>query len=71
MLLYSGSLSIIRREENTRIKMKVREPTLFPICGEFGLNHVSALSVWQWAKQEFINNPFFSETENSFTALTI
>lgn len=45
--------------------------TLFPIAGESSENHVSCLSVWQWAKQEFMKSPFCGDLEKSFITFSI
>lgn len=50
---------------------RVRNLTLLARRGESFANHVSCLSVWQWAKHELINNPFSLDDENSFTELSI
>jgi len=51
--------------------MKHEMHTFLCITGESSANQVSCLSVWQWAKQELMNKPFFFEFEKPLTALNI
>lgn len=44
---------------------------LFAMRGESSANQVSCLSVWQWAKHEFMNKPFRGESEKTLTAPNI
>ena len=41
------------------------------IRGESSANHVSCLSDWQWAKQEFMNSPVWDDLEKSVMSLSI
>lgn len=45
--------------------------TLSSIRGESSANHVSCLSDWQWAKQEFMNSPVWDELEKSLMSPSI
>lgn len=45
--------------------------TLLSIRGESSANHVSCLSDWQWAKQEFMNNPLCVEAPKPLIAFSI
>ena len=45
--------------------------TLLWRTGELSANHVSCLSVWQWAKHEFMNNPFWCDCANCLITFSI
>lgn len=45
--------------------------TLLPILGELLANHVSCLSDWQWAKQEFKNTPLCLDAANPFISFSM
>lgn len=51
--------------------MSTRHITLLWRTGELSANHVSCLSVWQWAKHEFMNNPFWRDVANCLITFSI